>query len=186
MSQRYQPPENRQPSGQKQSFWTTLPGILTATSTLIASIGGLIGALFAAGIIGGDDGAQPNAQVLPTATNVAQIGSPSPTPTVFLQGQPSPEPSFPTEPPQIDIRGAWTSQGGFSWIISQDGNDVEIASLDLLGTTYLGTRTGNFIQINLISDGFSAVPTSGSMQVQSGGDVINVNIGGVADVMVRQ
>ncbi len=37
---------------EKQSFWTTLPGILTALTALITAIGGLVAALSAAGLLG--------------------------------------------------------------------------------------------------------------------------------------
>ncbi len=39
-------------TNQGGSFWTTLPGVLAGCATLVAAIGGLIGALYAAGVIG--------------------------------------------------------------------------------------------------------------------------------------
>lgn len=38
---------------QKQSFWSTLPGIVTAVAGLVSAAGVLIGSLVAAGVIGG-------------------------------------------------------------------------------------------------------------------------------------
>jgi hypothetical protein len=40
----------------KQSFWITLPGILTALAAVITAVTGLIIGLYTAGLIGGDDG----------------------------------------------------------------------------------------------------------------------------------
>lgn len=56
---------------QKQSFWTTVPGIITAVTSLISAIGVLIGSLVAAGVIGGDGGPDPSpttAAETPTTT----------------------------------------------------------------------------------------------------------------------
>ncbi len=39
-------------SGDKPSFWTTLPGILTAIAAVITAVGGLLAALHTAGLIG--------------------------------------------------------------------------------------------------------------------------------------
>jgi len=49
-------------SGRREgSFWTTLPGILTATASLITAIAGALGILIAAGIIhpGGNQSSLP-------------------------------------------------------------------------------------------------------------------------------
>jgi hypothetical protein len=40
----------------KPNFWTTVPGILTASASLLSAVGALIGTLAAVGVIGGDDG----------------------------------------------------------------------------------------------------------------------------------
>ena len=40
----------------KPNFWTTGPGILTASASLLSAVGALIGTLAAVGVIGGDDG----------------------------------------------------------------------------------------------------------------------------------
>jgi hypothetical protein len=40
----------------KPNFWTTVPGILTASASLLSAVGALIGSLAAVGVIGGDDG----------------------------------------------------------------------------------------------------------------------------------
>lgn len=182
MNQNYPPRDGRSGDG-KTNFWTSLPGILTGAAALVGSIGGLVGALFAAGVIGGDGGANDPVIGQPTATAQVTVATPT-TQVVIATATTAP---FVAEAPQeVQIEGIWFSQGGFSWDITQNGNDVEIASLDILGTTYLGTRTGDFIQINSISDGFSVVPTTGSMRIEPSGDVMSVVIGGVPDTMIRQ
>lgn len=56
--------ENEPP---RKSFWTTLPGILTALATILTAIGGLIGTLAATGLIGGD-GTSPSPSATSTVT----------------------------------------------------------------------------------------------------------------------
>ena len=41
---------------EKQSFWSTVPGVVTAVAGLVSAAGVLIGSLAAAGVIGGGDG----------------------------------------------------------------------------------------------------------------------------------
>jgi hypothetical protein len=54
--------ESHGESEPRKSFWTTLPGILTAGATILTAIGGLIGTLAATGLIGGDEqSASPSA-----------------------------------------------------------------------------------------------------------------------------
>jgi hypothetical protein len=64
----------------QDSFWTTLPGILTGVAAVITAVGGLIGGLYAAGLIGdapeGPDDPTPEVTVVtrtPTDTPVTQV-----------------------------------------------------------------------------------------------------------------
>ena len=59
--------------GGRQSFWTTLPGILTGIAGVLGGVAALIGALVAVGIIHVPH-SQPT-ENLPTATTPAQPGS---------------------------------------------------------------------------------------------------------------
>lgn len=74
-----------------KSFWTTLPGIITAVAGLITAVGGLIAGLAAAGVIGG---ASPTPAPPPTDTPVPEITStPTPTPTPVITPTPTPTPT---------------------------------------------------------------------------------------------
>jgi hypothetical protein len=75
-----QPESN--PSGAK-SFWSTLPGVLTAVGGIIAGTAALLTALVSAGVLGGRPVASPVPVVIATAA--------LPTATAFL-----PEPAVPT------------------------------------------------------------------------------------------
>ncbi len=57
------------PSGDKQSFWTTLPGILTAIAAVITAVGGLLVALHTAGLIGAGSTPAP----APVANSVPNV-----------------------------------------------------------------------------------------------------------------
>jgi len=58
----------------KQSFWTTLPGILTGCAGLITAITGLIGACYASGLLAGPTPTTPP----PTAVSIAPTETPQP------------------------------------------------------------------------------------------------------------
>ena len=95
-----------------QSFWKTLPGVLTAGAALIASIGGLITALYSAGLLG------PSKPPAPTGSSAAvsalskdssaTTGSPvsvatpqketTPTPPTQREPTVTPRPAAPTSP----------------------------------------------------------------------------------------
>jgi hypothetical protein len=51
-------------AGHTKSFWTTLPGILTGITGVIAAVTGLVGGLYATGIIGGST---PTSTPIPAA-----------------------------------------------------------------------------------------------------------------------
>jgi hypothetical protein len=63
----------------RRHFWKTLPGVLTALATLVTAIGGLLGGLAAAGLIGGRDDGEPGSRPAvsgPASANVEAAGSP--------------------------------------------------------------------------------------------------------------
>lgn len=70
----------------KQSFWSTIPGMLTAIGAIIGSSAGLITAMYSAGIIG-------NKNKPPTNTNQTAIISPSPESPSNKPQKPEPTPS---------------------------------------------------------------------------------------------
>ena len=72
-------------NGSPKSFWTTLPGILAGSAALITAIGGLVGALFAAGVIGPSD----DSAVTPPPTGSQTAG---PTSTSSVSSIPKPVP----------------------------------------------------------------------------------------------
>lgn len=78
------------PVNDKQSWWQTLPGILTATATLLTAIGGLLALLAQLGIIGGSDSREP--QVSP--------GPVAPAPQTDPDGPDTIEKRFPGDPPR--------------------------------------------------------------------------------------
>jgi uncharacterized protein DUF1566 len=63
----------------KPSFWSTVPGILTALAGLITAVGSLIGALYSAGIIGRHENTPPAAGTAATAES-AVVNATSPVP----------------------------------------------------------------------------------------------------------
>ena len=73
------PPESNPPSS--QSFWTTLPGVLTAVGGMIAGIAALLTALVSAGVLGGRPTPIPVPIVVATALPMATTFVPEPTAT---------------------------------------------------------------------------------------------------------
>jgi hypothetical protein len=70
MAQRSRTP----PRKSKPSFWSTVPGLLTAIATLLTAVGGLLAGLAAAGVIGGSDDSKPSAaQATPEAAGTAPV-----------------------------------------------------------------------------------------------------------------
>jgi len=93
-------------------FWLTLPGILTGLAALITAMGGLIGTLYAAGVLGdGGDG--------PTQTPTPIVVALTPTPTATLAPTTQPTviptstatftPTITPEPPESPFSGLWTN-----------------------------------------------------------------------------
>ena len=118
------PPESNPPSS--QSFWTTLPGVLTAVGGLIAGIAALLTALVSAGVLGGKPTPSPVPVVVATAPPTATAFVPEPTattraitPQVTAVSLPSVAPSATTPVPANDVlmaddfsspRNAWLSE----------------------------------------------------------------------------
>lgn len=75
-----------------QSFWTTVPGILTGCATLLGAVGGLIAALHAAGLIGSETPTPPPAI---TPIVVTRIVDPDPISTEFVLPSPFPATATP-------------------------------------------------------------------------------------------
>jgi hypothetical protein len=69
------------------SFWTTVPGILTAFAAVITAIGGMIAVLLQAGVIGGTD----KNQASPPAAAQAHVVAPATT-SAFTAGVPAGKP----------------------------------------------------------------------------------------------
>ena len=61
-------------SDSKQSFWSTIPGLVTGLAGLLTGIVGLVTVLMQLDVIGGDDGGTPNAAVTTTAGPGATTG----------------------------------------------------------------------------------------------------------------
>ena len=57
--------------GQQRSFWTTLPGILSAGAGLLGAVAALLGALASIGVFSGSD--QPTTTTTPTAASLDRI-----------------------------------------------------------------------------------------------------------------
>lgn len=79
------------------SFWTTLPGVLTAAGTLVASITALITALVAAGVIGGSHGSALE-RATPTPVPPTIVVPMTTQPTTPSDGGPGGEPIIALDP----------------------------------------------------------------------------------------
>lgn len=90
----------------KQSFWTTLPGILTGCATMITAIATLIGALYTASIIRGkqDPTPTPITAITESAPNTRPLDIPTPT-ELITESVPSTKALYiqgaVTEPPSV-------------------------------------------------------------------------------------
>jgi hypothetical protein len=64
-------------SGGQRSFWSSIPGILTATAAFITAVGGLIGGLAAAGFLGSSTShpSTPKQPPPPTSVRIEQVRS---------------------------------------------------------------------------------------------------------------
>lgn len=119
--------------GEAKSFWSTLPGILTGCAALITAVGGLIGALAAAGMIG------PDADV---PTSVPEIATPLPT----------------REVASINISGSWLGANGLTYVITQSGHVVTIQEISpVYGVTANGEGTVSGTEVDIT---YSAVDGS--------------------------
>ena len=62
-------------SENKQSFWSTIPGLVTGLAGLLTGIVGLVTVLMQLDVIGGDDGGTPNAAVTTTVVPGGTAGT---------------------------------------------------------------------------------------------------------------
>jgi hypothetical protein len=60
---------------EKTSFWSSVPGMITAVAGLLTAIGTLIGALYSAGIVGRDDAGEPREVSAPAERAAANVES---------------------------------------------------------------------------------------------------------------
>jgi hypothetical protein len=69
------------PTNESRSFWSTMPGILTAVGTVVTAIATLIGALAAAGVLGRGTTSTAGTAVAPVASQPANNERPTTTTT---------------------------------------------------------------------------------------------------------
>ena len=78
----------------KERFWTSLPGILTGTATLVTAVAGLIFGLYQYGVLGSKGAPKAGSDVAPTiSTSMGQPGHSSPG-----SSQPTTSQQAPNEP----------------------------------------------------------------------------------------
>ncbi len=88
-----------------RSFWTTMPGTITAIAALLTAIGGLIGGLYAVGWIGQKPSPSPSS----TSGTVTQQGSAPPSSHGIQQAPPSTmDVNVTADPPQFPPGGKTT------------------------------------------------------------------------------
>jgi hypothetical protein len=63
-----------------ESFWSTLPGILTAFAGVLTALATLVGALYSAGVIGGRESAPPPEAAATSPSTLASSAEPATTP----------------------------------------------------------------------------------------------------------
>ena len=91
---------------EKKSFWATLPGVLTGIAMIITAIGGLIGGLYAAGIIGGQSPSPTIAYSPSSLSFTATTGFTNPTSN------------------NLGIRNS--GSGALEWSVSDSGTWLEL------------------------------------------------------------
>ncbi len=132
--------------GQKpnsQSFWTTLPGILTGLAALLTAIGGLITASYATGLY---KAFIPNATPAAAASTLAPAGS-----TSVPQAQPASLPVLPTPTPNLwptavsNPLGQPTSTANATFqIIADWGDTATSAGMKIsIDNVFIGSIQGN-------------------------------------------
>jgi hypothetical protein len=102
--------------GKPQSWFQTLPGILTAIGATLSAITGLILALNQAGLLGGSK-ATPAPSAVASAASIAatSVSSERPTPV-----EPRALGGFPVRPPHMHLAGLWAGP-----VIDPPGNRLE-------------------------------------------------------------
>jgi len=129
---------------EKKSFWATLPGVLTGIAMIITAIGGLIGGLYAAGIIGGQS---------PSPT-IAY----SPSSLSFTATQGGSNPSSQT----LGIRNS--GSGTLNWSLSDNGTWL---TLTPIGGTSTGEADDVMVSVNI--SGMSAGNHSATITISAAG-----------------
>ncbi len=190
------------PKHNGHSFWTTLPGILTALATLITAVGGILGTLVATGLIGGNgtpaSADLPNGQTNPTATAQADrtviTFDPRPTDTPIQATQPPVAPTLPvasnpTEPvvpvdtaARQNVTGAWIDDDdGQVYEAFQQGNQVSLSTFDpFFGSVVLtGSRSGD--EVTLLFDSAVGVVGEVRLTVSENGQVMDGDFVSFAD-----
>ncbi|MFC1884545.1 hypothetical protein ACFL2O_07230 [Thermodesulfobacteriota bacterium] len=73
----------------KKTFWSSLPGILTGIAALITAIGGTLGILYQAGIIGSGSESRPSPQPIQQIHQLTNLGFEKAMVGWYLSGPPS-------------------------------------------------------------------------------------------------
>ncbi len=123
---------------ERPSFWTTLPGILTAVAGTVSAITALVVALTQTGIFK-DREATPLAAVVPSSAV-----QPSAAVTAPAAAVPSPAATPPTPAAAPLVSGAWRAQVTYSWGLAMTERFVfQADGSRLTGTvTFLGVPRG--------------------------------------------
>lgn len=122
-------PEDPKP----QSWWHTLPGVLTALAAVLTATTGLIVALRGdtPPAPGGTEAASPSSHVAPAASQPVSA-APVAAPPAASPQQAAPRTveaeAGPVPAAGIDISGLWMSEEGEPTRISQQGNHIEFVS----------------------------------------------------------
>jgi hypothetical protein len=138
-----------------QSWWQTLPGILTAVAAVLTAVTGLIVALrggtpSAPGGTAAPLPAIPAAPAAPQPANVIPAASP---PAARTADAVADSPSTPASAAAIDVSGLWMSSDGEPTRITQHGKRIEF-----------------------VSDGISCMNTSSRMQGEGNLDGYRVEV----------
>lgn len=133
---------------QQQSFWATVPGVLTAVAGVVTAGTGLLVALGQLGVIGSDDDGGPNA-ALETTSSPASPGPASPSPTA-----PTETAAEPGADAGDALVGTWRGTAA-----SPDGSNSTAVQLEVLAPCRLRQACGMIT--------VSAVPCTGRVTLWS-------------------
>ncbi len=120
-----------------RSFWTTMPGIITAIAALLTAIGGLIGGLYAVGWIGQKPSPSPSS----SSSTVTQQGPAPPSSPGSQQAPPSTmDVNVTADPPQFPPGGRTTI---FVEVLSAPASPIKDAEVQIEVGDSLFTGTTN-------------------------------------------